>query len=145
MAKRTGYERQNEKVIKKAFERLAKSKDTSIRMGMYRLLERAVKAALELHDETHQSHIELGDTYGWMLVVNGRIDKIQVKSEGDKVGQASQMLRTYESKVHDTGYVGVVMAGMQPANFFTINYEKGILESTIQVTKYNFNQYFTKI
>jgi hypothetical protein len=55
------------------------------------------------------------------------------------------MLRTYESKVPNIGYVGVVMAGMQPANFFTINYEKGILESTIQVTKYNFNQYFTKI
>lgn len=145
MAKRIGYEKQNEKVIKAAFARLAKSKDMSIRMGMYRLLERAVKAALEFHDEDHQSHIELGDTYGWMLVVNGRIDKIEVNAEAEKVGQASQMLRTYEGKVPDEGYVGVVMAGMQPANFFTINYEKRILESTIQITKYNFNQFFRKI
>lgn len=144
MAKRIGYEKQNEKVIKAAFARLAKSKDMSIRMGMYRLLERAVKAALEFHDEGHQSHIELGDTYGWMLVVNGRIDKIEVNAEAEKVGQASQMLRTYEGKVPNVGYVGVVMAGMQPANFFTINYEKRILESTIQITKYNFNQYFRK-
>lgn len=145
MAKITGYERQNEKVIKAAFARLAKSKDMSIRMGMYRLLERAVKAALEFHDEDHQSHIEMGDTYGWMLVVNGRIDKIEVNAEAEKVGQASQMLRTYEGKVPNVGYVGVVMAGMQPANFFTINYEKRILESTIQITKHNFNQFFRKI
>lgn len=145
MAKITGYERQNDKVIKAAFARLAKSKDMSIRMGMYRLLERAVKAALEFHDEDHQSHIEMGDTYGWMLVVNGRIDKIEVNAEAEKVGQASQMLRTYEGKVPNVGYVGVVMAGMQPANFFTINYEKRILESTIQITKYNFNQFFRKI
>jgi hypothetical protein len=145
MAKITRYERQNEKVIKAAFARLVKSKDMSIRMGMYRLLERAVKATLEFHDEDHQSHIEMGDTYGWMLVVNGRIDKIEVNAEAEKVGQASQMLRTYEGKVPNVGYVGVVMAGMQPANFFTINYEKRILESTIQITKYNFNQFFRKI
>jgi hypothetical protein len=113
-------------------------------MGMYRLLERAVKAALEFHDEDHQSHIEMGDTYGWMLVVNGRIDKIEVNAEAEKVGQASQMLRTYEGRVSNTGYVGVVMAGMQPANFFTINYEKGILESTIHITRSNFYQYFRK-
>lgn len=144
MAKLIGYEKQNEKVIKAAFARFAKSKDMSIRMGMYRLLERAVKAALEFHDEDHQSHIELGDTYGWMLVVNGRIDKIEVNAEAEKVGKASQMLRTYEGKVPNEGYVGVVMAGMQPANFFTINYEKRILESTIQITKYNFNQFFRK-
>lgn len=145
MAKLTGYEKQNEKVIKAAFARFAKRKDMTIRMGMYRLLEDAVKAALELHDENHQSHIELGDTYGWMLVVNGRIDKIQVNAEAEKVGQASQMLRTYEGKVANVGYVGVVMAGMQPANFFTINYEKGILESTIHITRSNFYQYFRKI
>ncbi len=145
MAKRIGYEKQNEKVIKAAFARLAKSKDMSIRMGMYRLLEDAVKTALELHDENHQSHIEMGDTYGWMLVVNGRIDKIEVNAEGDKVGQASQMLRTYEGRVPNLGYVGVIMAGMQPANFFIINYEKGILESTIHITRSNFNYYFRKI
>lgn len=145
MAKSIGYEKQNEKVIKAAFARFVKSKDMTIRMGMYRLLEDAVKAALEFHDEDHQSHIEMGDTYGWMLVVNGRIDKIEVNAEAEKVGQASQMLRTYEGKVANLGYVGVVMAGMQPANFFTINYEKGILESTIHITRSNFYQYFRKI
>jgi hypothetical protein len=55
------------------------------------------------------------------------------------------MLRTYVSKVPQRGVAGIVMAGMQPANFFTINYEKAILESTIQITKQNFFQYFSKI
>jgi hypothetical protein len=82
------HESKNEKVIAKAFERLAASKESSLRKGMYQLLDDAMNTALELHDETHQSHIELGDTYGWMLVINGTIDKIKVKSEGDKVGQA---------------------------------------------------------
>jgi hypothetical protein len=139
------HESKNEKVIAKAFERLAASKESSLRKGMYQLLDDAMNTALELHDETHQSHIELGDTYGWMLVINGTIDKIKVKSEGDKVGQASAMLRTYVSKVPQRGVAGIVMAGMQPANFFTINYEKAILESTIQITKQNFFQYFSKI
>lgn len=139
------HESKNEKVIAKAFERLVASKESSLRKGMYQLLDDAMNTALELHDETHQSHIELGDTYGWMLVINGTIDKIKVKSEGDKVGQASAMLRTYVSKVPQRGVAGIVMAGMQPANFFTINYEKAILESTIQITKQNFFQYFSKI
>jgi hypothetical protein len=139
------HESKNEKVIAKAFERLAASEESSLRKGMYQLLDDAMNTALELHDETHQSHIELGDTYGWMLVINGTIDKIKVKSEGDKVGQASAMLRTYVSKVPQRGVAGIVMAGMQPANFFTINYEKAILESTIQITKQNFFQYFSKI
>ena len=51
MAKITGYERQNEKVIKAAFARFAKSKDMTIRMGMYRLLEDAVKARKAAEDE----------------------------------------------------------------------------------------------
>ena len=139
------YERKNAQVIEKAFERLLKSKNTIIRDGMIKLLREAVKTALGLHDEAHQSHLTLGDTYGWMLVIDGRMEKIEVEAKRDKVGQAEAMLRTYVGKVPNNGIVGIVMAGMQPANFFSINYEKGIFENTMQITKDNFYQYFHKL
>ena len=140
-----GYKRQNEKVIKNAFGRFMKSEETIIRIGMIQLLSDAVKTALELHDERHQAHITYGDTYGWMLVRNGKIVKIEVEAKGERVGDASQMLRSYAGKVPNTGWVGIVMAGLHPANFFKVSYEKGILENTIQITRQNFFQYFKKI
>lgn len=140
-----GYEKQNDKVIKNAFEKFLKDKERILKQGMYRLLEDAVQTALGLHDASHQSHIIMGDTYGWMLVVNGKIDKIQVQAKGGESGNATAMLRTYVDKVPSTGIVGVVMAGMQPANYFAVTYEKGLLENTIQLTRQNFFQYFKQI
>lgn len=139
------YEKQNAKAIKNGFARFLEAKESILRQGMYKLLEDAVQTALGLHDASHQSHIIMGDTYGWMLVVNGKIDKIEVQAKGGESGNASAQLRTYVGKVPNTGIVGVVMAGMQPANYFAIKYEKGLLENTIQLTRQNFFQYFTKI
>lgn len=140
-----GYEHKNQKTITNAIKRFVKNKTQVLRNGMHRLLDNAVKTALELHDEEHQSHLTLGDTYGWMLVIDGKIDKIKVEAKGDKIGKATNMLKTYVNKIPREGIIGIVMAGMQPANFFSINYEKGIIENTIQITKKNFSQYFKKI
>jgi predicted DNA-binding transcriptional regulator len=135
----------NAQVIKNAFARLKLTKDAIIRQGMYGLLEDAVQIALFAHDEKHQSHIELGDTYGWMLVHNHRIEEIAVVSTSDNRGKATKMLRATLKDLPNKGWVGVVMAGMQPANFFTVLYEVGILDGTIQITKQNFSQYFKKL
>ena len=140
-----GYEKQNVKVIEKALERFLKNKRIILRNGMVNLLKDAVEVALSLHDDTHQSHLTLGDTYGWMLVMDGKMEKIEIQAKGDNVGQAESMLRTYVGKVPGEGIFGIVMAGMQPANFFSINYEKSIFENTIRLTKGNFYQYFHKI
>ena len=43
------------------------------------------------------------------------------------------------------GWVGVVMAGLEPANYFSVRYEMGMLDFAIQMTKQNFFQYFKKI
>lgn len=134
--------KRNEQTIKNAFARFRQAKDEVIRSGMYALLEDAVQVALEAHDEKHQSHIELGDTYGWMLLHNGRIEEIAVVATDNNVGKATDKLRRQASKVSKNGWVGVVMAGMEPASFFTVIYEIGILDYTVQVTKYNFFQYF---
>lgn len=135
----------NQQVIKNAFARLSLSKDEVIRSGMYGLLEDAVQIALDAHDEKHQSHIELGDTYGWMLVHNHKIEEIAVVATADNRGQATKQLRAKLKDLPSKGWVGVVMAGLEPANYFSVRYEMGMLDFAIQMTEQNFFQYFKKI
>lgn len=135
----------NEHIIKNAFARLKLTKDEVIRAGMYGLLEDAVQIALEAHDEKHQSHIELGDTYGWMLVHNHKIEEIAVVATSDNRGRATKQLRAKLKNLPSKGWIGVVMAGMQPANYFSVRYEIGMLDFSMQMTKQNFFQYFKAI
>lgn len=135
----------NEQIIKNAFARLKLTKDEVIRAGMYGLLEDAVQIALEAHDEKHQSHIELGDTYGWMLVHNHKIEEIAVVATSDNRGRATKQLRAKLKDLPSKGWIGVVMAGMQPANYFSVRYEIGMLDFSMQMTKQNFFQYFKAI
>lgn len=135
----------NQQTIKNAFARLKSTKDEVIRAAMYGLLEDAVQIALDAHDEKHQSHIELGDTYGWMLVHNHRIEEIAVVATADNRGQATKQLRAKLKDLPSKGWVGVVMAGLEPANYFSVRYEMGMLDFAIQMTEQNFFQYFKKI
>lgn len=135
----------NQQVIKNAFARLNLTKDEVIRAGMYGLLEDAVQIALAAHDERHQSHIELGDTYGWMLVHNHKIEEIAVVSTADNRGRATKQLRAKLKDLPSKGWVGVVMAGLEPANYFSVTYEMGMLDFAVQMTEQNFFQYFKAI
>lgn len=135
----------NEQKIKSAFTRLTANKDEVIRSGMYGLLEDAVQFALAIHDERHQAHIEIGDTYGWMLVHNHRIQEIAVVATADNRGKATKKLRSKLAKLPAKGWVGVVMAGLEPANYFIVSYEVGIINNTATMTKQIFTQYFTEI
>lgn len=138
-------EKANEQKIKSAFTRLTANKDEVIRSGMYGLLEDAVQFALAIHDERHQAHIEIGDTYGWMLVHNHRIQEIAVVATADNRGKATKKLRSKLAKLPARGWVGVVMAGLEPANYFIVSYEVGIINNTATMTKQRFTQYFTEI
>jgi hypothetical protein len=135
----------NEQTIKNAFARLMADKDEIIRRGMYSLLEEAVKFALEIHDESHQTHIEIGDTYGWMLVHDHKIEEIVTVATADNRGKATKALRSKLSKLPAKGWVGVVMAGLKPANYFSVTYEVGIINNTADMTRQKFSQYFTRI
>lgn len=135
----------NQQVIKNAFERLKLSKDEVIRAGMYGLLEDAVQIALEAHDEKHQSHIELGDTYGWMLVHNHKIEEIAVVSTSDNKGKATKQLRAKLKDLPAKGWIGVVMAGLEPASYFSVIYEMGMIDIAVKMTRQDFFQYFKAI
>lgn len=133
----------NEAVIKNALARLKANKDEIIRAGMYGLLEDAVRIALDAHDERHKSHIELGDTYGWMLLHNGKIEEIMVVATSNNVGKATSQLRKLALlKMLKKEWVGVVMAGLEPAQYFSVIYETGMLDFSVQMTKQNFHEYF---
>lgn len=135
----------NQQVIKNALERLKSTKDEVIRAGMYGLLENAVLIALDAHDEKHQSHIEIGDTYGWMLVHDRKIEEISVVSTSDNRGRATEQLRAKVKDLPKNGWAGVVMAGLEPANYFSVIYETGMLDFAVQMTKQDFSQYFKAI
>lgn len=135
----------NEQVIKNALARLKSVKDEVIRQGMYGLLEDAVQIALDAHDEKHQSHIEIGDTYGWMLVHNRKIEEIAVVATDNNIGKATKKLRASLKNLPKEGWVGVVMAGLEPTSYFSVVYEMGMLDYSLQITKQNFNQYFKKL
>lgn len=135
----------NETTIQNAFSRLAKAKDEVIRAGMYGLLEDGVKVALAAHNEKHQSHIEMGDTYGWVLVHNGQIEDLVVVANSDNRGNATDQLEKKARSLPKKGWIGVVMAGMQPASYFSVTYEIGTLEHAKNVTLVNFFQYFKPI
>lgn len=135
----------NAQKIKNAFARLSFNKDEVIRVGMYNLLENAVQTALQAHDPFHQKHIEIGDTYGWMLVHNHRIQEISVVATEQNEGRASQQLRAKLKELPQKGWVGVVMAGLKPAKYFLIEYEEKMLNYAKNVTHTNFHQFFRPI
>lgn len=137
--------RQNSQVIGNAFARLRRNEEEIIRRGMYELLEDAVQVALDLHDPKHQAHIEIGDTYGWVLIHNGQIEELAVVSTPQNEGRATEQLQDIVGKVRSTGWVGVVMAGLEPANYFSVTYESNLLQYTFQEIKRDFFKYFTAI
>lgn len=133
----------NEATIKSALARLKGNKDEIIRRGMCALLEDAVKIALATHDRRHNAHIKLGDTYGWMLLHDGNIEVMKVISTADNRGRAtSQLKKKALFGTFRKGWVGVVMAGLEPAIYFEVLYEMGILDHTVEITRQNFNKYF---
>lgn len=135
----------NKDTIKNAFDRLMKNKNEIVEAGMYDVLQNAVNVALAAHNNEHQSHILIGDTYGWMLVHNHKIVEISVEATEENLGNATKQLRAKLKELPKTGWIGVVMAGMQPASYFSVAYEVGTLEHARNVTLLNFFQFFKPV
>lgn len=139
----------NAATIANAFARLAASEQSAVRTGLERLLSDCVPYALEAHDEGHQKHLATGDTYGWAIVHEGVVVGMYVTagsaSYGDETSDATEQLLRAAGKIRRKGWVGILMAGMHPASFFSVDYEIGILRETIRYTKENFNSWFKKV
>lgn len=139
------YKRKNKQAIKNNLSVLRDMREEAIRNGMYALLEDAVQIALEMHDANHQAHIEIGDTYGWALIHNGNIEEISVVSTPQNEGRATEQLKKKARWINKRGWVGIVMAGLEPANYFSVTYESNLLYYTFLDIKQDFFKYFTAI
>lgn len=137
-------QRNNEETIKNAFKVLRKSANDQFGMGMRDLLEAAVEYALVNHDERHQSHLKAGDSYGWILYLDGKQVGIHIISKGNEIkGNTRSEIKGIP--VPKNGWVGVVMAGMVPESYFAVDYEEQILALTADDIRSNYKRYFKPI
>lgn len=138
----------NDKVIKDAFARFAKTKHNTAIHGLRGLLDAAVTFALELHRERGlPSHLEAGDSYGWAIGYMGNVieTKITLGTNYAEGASVEETLIGMAASQSANGYVGIVMAGMEPAHFYKVTHEEEILYSTINMAAGDFDRYFTKI
>lgn len=133
----------NSQTITAAFTRFRQTTDERFRIGMERLLGFAVQAALEHHDDRHQNHSLLGDTYGWVLFHDGVEVSRNIVGHGD--GDVTERLGTVPH--WDQGWCGIVMAGMNPVGYFDVIYEFVPMRKAIADLKQNglSSSYFKRI
>lgn len=115
----------NSKVIKDAFARLSQTKHDRMIEGLKGLLDDAVSFILEQHEvDGRRSHLETGDTYGWAVGYNGQLLDMKVTQGPNPSESFSVEESLSEMMIQTTGYVGIIMAGMDPAHWFVVDYER---------------------
>lgn len=115
---------QNQKVINKCFKELRTRMKTSLQDGMEELLRKGVEYCLDAHDSSHQAHLEMGDSYAWLLQYNGKVVNQEISVQGGQgQGNATKQLAQIRTYLSGLGWEGIVLAGMQPDNYFSWAYE----------------------
>jgi hypothetical protein len=139
-------EAKNNKRIEKAFARLIRAEEAQPRKIMVKVLKGAMEEALHLHEMTHHNlHLIMGGDYGWALIHNGQILDFEVTSGKNDKGTAERQLFELATSMNSSGkWVGVVMAGMEAANYH-INFEKGVLHHAAKQAGSQFLSLFTKV
>lgn len=135
----------NNSVIERAFARLAAVEEKTVGEGLKKTLEEAVKYALAIHDERHRRHIASGDTYGWIMIHDGVAVGMEVNAGSASIGDVTARLLRMEGRVRRTGWVGVVMAGMNPPSFFSLDYEMDVMHDTADMTERTFAERFKPV
>jgi len=136
----------NGSVIKNAFSRLCRTKDVEAESALQAALESAMDWALLEHDEEHQLHVVLGDNYGWAIIRENKVVKMNVKAPHGRDSEAARSLSSIASSFSGTGWNGILMAGMSNnQTYYSISYEMDIMNSTVDFTRKNFNRFFHKV
>lgn len=142
------YERRNERVIKKAFSRWTDGLDGEIERSLVQTMKDGMLYALGAHDDTHRMHTILGDTYGWMVVHNGieverGLNEHHVHSNND----AENAHLALDSCLHEcpkSGFVGIVLASMEPVSYYAFAAEAEYLRAARKESKKEFLNLMTK-
>lgn len=141
----------NNKTIEDAFRRLATNEAFAITDGMKGLMDAAVVHALAVHEERSlYNHLESGDSYGWAVGRQGQCIAMKVTQWydlpstdakiTDKLKEMAERLSSSSNK-----YIGIVMAGMRPEEWYNIEFEEEILDDTMHMIESDFDRYFHKI
>lgn len=126
----------NSVVINRAFSRIRRSEETTIKNGMRRILKEAMEYALSQHDHDHFGHRIHENSYGWALVHNGKLVELQINGARHGHGDAEDQLREVAAGIGRKGWVGIVLASMvlefngRKPVYFEIDYEVGIFAAT---------------
>lgn len=138
----------NNKIIENAFKRLAATEHLTIVGGLKAILDAAVVFALQRHKERGlPAHQESGDSYGWALGYQGQCVAIKVTvgtiySDKSVREMLESAVMRYSSQ---NKYVGIVMAGMDPPQFYKLEHEEEILNDVMDLVAGDFDRYFHKI
>lgn len=137
----------NNNKIDNVFARAIAKVQENLRIGMEMLLEDGVKYCLEAHDEKHQRHIEMGDSYGWALLYNGNeVSRKIYSGSGSVRAEASHALDIVLPTLPNQGWCGIILASMKPATYFAVTKEfRYMREGRGRLTSENFDKYFNAI
>ena len=117
-----GYYEQNKKTIDDAFAKALLGMDARIKSGMEELLTMGVTFCLANHDTLHTRHKSTKEGYGWILLHDGMEVSRWVADGMGVTSNANAALSRVASKA-TSGWVGFVLAGLEPANYFNVMYE----------------------
>ena len=70
---------------------------------------------------------------------------MEVTSAGEAIGDVTARLLRMEGRVRRTGWVGVVMAGINPPSFFSLDYELDVMHDTVDMTARTFAEKFKPV
>lgn len=135
----------NEQTIRRAFSDFAIDKHKRVLEGLEGLMRDAVMFIYEQHRvDGHENHLEYGDTFGWAIYHNGQLLKKKVNT-GMEISDFSVSDELEARLANSKGYVGIVMAGMDPKTIFWYSHEEKYFEVAKDMIMAEFDRFFTEI
>lgn len=133
----------NDKVINDAFVKMNLYKHRRAIEGLRGLLDDAVRYIFELHEiDGHTAHLETGDTYGWAIGWNGMLIDKKITT-GDNPSDSFSVSEQLDAMIPNTkGYVGIIMAGMNPSHWFWFEHEERYQEEAKDMILAEFYRFF---
>ena len=143
------YQKSNAKKINALFKKAIGGVNQSCTDGMIELLEAGVQYCFDAHDSRHHRHLEMGDSYGWLLLKDGREIRRKLFAEGAEAqGNANQALNEVKAKIStsNAGFMGIILAGMHPISYFNVKFEFYVMRRGMRdLTDVDFNRIFKPI
>jgi hypothetical protein len=135
----------NEQTIRRAFSDFAIDKHKRVLEGLEGLMRDAVMFIYEQHRvDGHENHLEYGDTFGWAIYYNGQLLRKKVNT-GMEISDFSVSDELEARLANSKGYVGIVMAGMDPKTIFWYSHEEKYFEVAKDMIMAEFDRFFTEI